>query len=70
MTSKAKINLNDLQTLSYDISSLIGYLTDNSCGDIDCCGGPYYTEEDFKAGTEALAKIGLEYDPDSKDIVS
>jgi hypothetical protein len=57
-----KINIDDLNALANDIPQMLGYLTDNSCGDPDCCGGPFYTTEDFDQGVATLARFGLVYD--------
>jgi hypothetical protein len=37
----------DLNNIKQCIDTCFGYLTDNSCGDPECCGGPYYEYEDF-----------------------
>jgi hypothetical protein len=56
-----KIDLNGLQTLRDALGDVIGYLTDNSCSDPDCCGGPFYEREDFQRGCEVLKLHGLEF---------
>lgn len=57
------LNLDAVREVNYAIDDLYGYLTDNSCGDPDCCGGPYYTEEDFKRASAILLKHGIEFAP-------
>ena len=56
------LDLTDLQNLEDAIREMVGYLTDNSCSDPYCCGGPYYTEEDFDAAHQTLKSFGLTYD--------
>lgn len=63
MSNANKLNLSDLQYFNYALNDLIGYLTDNSCSDPDCCGGPYYEEEHYEAGIKALKRYGLEFKP-------
>lgn len=60
---KSKLTCGELMTLQDTLSSMTGYLTDNSCSDPDCCGGPFYQETDFEAGVQLLAEYGLEYVP-------
>lgn len=53
-----EVSLDDLQILRNYLDDIIGYLTDNSCSDPDCCGGPYYFLSDFET---ALSFIEDEY---------
>lgn len=53
--------VSELQELKEALSDVIGYLTDNSCGDPDCCGGPYYTSEEYESGLNTLFKFGIDY---------
>lgn len=62
MSVTHKLSLNELQELSWAIENLTGYLTDNSCGDPDCCGGPYYDQDQFDDASELLKKYSLEWD--------
>ena len=55
------LDLIDLQNLRDALDDVIGYLTDNSCSDPDCCGGPYYDVESFDAGVSVLKNFGLNY---------
>lgn len=55
------VDINGLNRLRYALDDVIGYLADNSCGDPECCGGPYYEKEDFDRGTDILAEFGLKY---------
>jgi len=56
------LNLTQLQELSWAIDYVVGYETDNGCGDPECCGGPYYNRKDFLEGLNTLKKFGIEYD--------
>lgn len=57
-----EVSLDDLQTLMQNLSDIIGYLTDNSCSDPDCCGGPYYFMSDFDNAQRFIeAKYGFKY---------
>jgi hypothetical protein len=44
----------ELNILRQAIDDVLGYLSDNSCGDPDCCGGPYYTHDEFEAGMQVI----------------
>ena len=55
-----KLNIEQMRELEYALYDVVGYMTDNSCGDKDCCGGPFYTLEGYQAGVEVLAKYGLD----------
>lgn len=39
--------INELIHLRDAIDTVLGYISDNSCGDPECCGGPYYSDEEF-----------------------
>ena len=56
------LNLEQLTELLYAMQDVHGYLTDNSCSDPDCCGGPFYTEADYDAAAAIMLKYGLSYD--------
>lgn len=56
------LNLEQLTELLYAMQDVHGYMTDNSCGDPDCCGGPFYTEAGYDAAAEIMHKYGLSYD--------
>ncbi len=60
------VNLDDLQLMQDALRDVVGYLTDNSCCDPDCCGGPFYEYEQFVEGTNILSKFGLVYNQDRK----
>jgi hypothetical protein len=53
------LSLNELLELRDAVADICGFFTDNSCSDPDCCGGPFYTDEDYQHGSEILAKYGL-----------
>lgn len=57
-----KLNINELNSLRFALDDVIGYLADNSCGDPDCCGGPYYERADFEGGVCVLNQFGLTVD--------
>jgi hypothetical protein len=59
------LDINDLNRLEWAMSDIIGYLSDNSCGDPDCCGGPYYEVEQYDAGVAVLAEYGLAVEPNA-----
>lgn len=56
------VSLRKLRELEWAISNLVGYICDNSCGDPECCGGPFYTEEDFREAEQILRDVGLAWD--------
>lgn len=56
------LDLDQLTELLYAMHDVHGYLTDNSCSDPDCCGGPLYTEADYDAAAQIMHKYGLSYD--------
>lgn len=62
-----KINVYQLGDIVHRLNQLHGYLTDNSCSDPDCCGGPFYDEQDYTDGIAMLKELGLEYDPTKDD---
>lgn len=62
-----KINLDEVRQLSWATDYIFGYETDNSCGDPDCCGGPFFNKKDYEEALEDLLKFGLEYDPTKDD---
>ena len=39
--------INELIDLRDAIDTVLVYISDNSCGDPECCGGPYYSDEEF-----------------------
>lgn len=55
------LTVDQLSALQYALGDVVGYLTDNSCGDPDCCGGPYYEEAAFNEGIALMAQYGLSY---------
>lgn len=55
------LTLRELQELEHAISYVTGYLTDTSCGDPECCGGPYYDYDDYLENLEVMKKFGIEY---------
>lgn len=55
------LTLSELQELNWAIDYVVGYLTDTSCGDPDCCGGPYYNHEDYLGSLEIMKKFGIAY---------
>lgn len=57
------VDIDDLQRLSDALSDVTGFLTDNSCSDPDCCGGPFYEVEQYEDGLKVLAEFGLEFRP-------
>lgn len=54
-------NLEELTAIKYALDDLHGYETDNSCGDPDCCGGPFYTFDQFEDAKNVLLKYGIKY---------
>ena len=53
------LNLEDLFALRDAIRDVTDYVTDNSCSDPDCCGGPFSSVEDYEEGERTLASYGL-----------
>jgi hypothetical protein len=62
-----ELNLSQLKELEYAIADMTGYIGDNSCSDKDCCGGPFYTIDQFDEGAKILAKYGLMFNGALKD---
>ena len=54
-----ELDINELQALYSALGEITGYLTDNSCSDPDCCGGPFYELSEFDAGVDMLEQYGL-----------
>jgi len=54
------MTLAELQRLKFAISDVEGYLTDNSCSDPDCCGGPFYERDEYDRGAAVMREFGLE----------
>jgi hypothetical protein len=52
-----------LSELEDAIGNITGYLSDNSCGDPDCCGGPFYDKDQYDEGLKMLESFGLRFDP-------
>ena len=59
---KRQIDINDLNRINHALADVIGYLSDNSCGDPECCGGPYYEEGHFDDGVAILEEYGFTVD--------
>jgi hypothetical protein len=57
-----KVGVYELNKLRWALDDIIGYLSDNSCGDPECCGGPYYELQEYNDGLKMLAEYGIEYD--------
>lgn len=55
------LTIDELNKLRNAADDMLSYLGDNSCGDPDCCGGPYYTVEEFIEGRKVLNQLGLDY---------
>lgn len=55
------IDVAQLNAIQQAASDMLGFLSDNSCGDPECCGGPYYEKADFERGDELLRSLGLRY---------
>ena len=54
-----ELDINELQALYSALGEITGYLTDNSCSDPDCCGGPFYELSEFESGVDVLEQYGL-----------
>ena len=54
-----RYTIDELNTLRNALNDIIGYLTDNSCGDPDCCGGPYYTDREYEEGLQVLNRFKI-----------
>ena len=57
-----KISWYELNQLGRSIEEVLGYSSDNSCSDPDCCGGPFYDIQDYVDGVELLRDYGIELD--------
>lgn len=57
------MNLQEMQEAINAMNDIVGYETDTSCGDPECCGGPYYEREDYEAAILFLRRFGIEYEP-------
>jgi hypothetical protein len=56
------LTTDELNKLRDATDIMLLYLGDNSCGDPECCGGPYYTLVDYEAGLKVLNELGLHYE--------
>lgn len=56
-----KLTYEEVDELKWALSDIEGYLTDNSCGDPDCCSGPYYTAQEFNEAVTTLNKFNLDF---------
>ena len=59
------VDLNQLQMIQHAISDIVEYETDNSCGDPECCGGPWGSKEASDEGIDLLRKYGIVYTPET-----
>ena len=66
MTTLTFAQLSDLEDA---IGNITGYLSDNSCGDPDCCGGPFYDKDQYDEGLKMLESFGLRFDPSTVPLV-
>jgi hypothetical protein len=55
------INIDQLNALRQACDDILGYLSDNSCSDPECCGGPYYDHDDFERGQDTLRTLNLQF---------
>lgn len=55
------LDLQAVTEIRWALDDIYGYETDNCCGDPDCCGGPYYTIEQFEDAKNVLLKYGIKY---------
>ena len=53
------LTVTDADELAFALGYIAGYLTDNSCGDPECCGDPYYNRDDAVDYLSTLNKFGL-----------
>lgn len=60
-----RYTISALFELKYALGDVLDYLTDNSCGDPDCCGEPYVDQKSYEDGVETLRKYGITFDPDT-----
>lgn len=58
---KHVLTWDEINTLRNALDDFTGYVSDNSCGDPDCCGGPYYEREDFERAESVLAGYGIKW---------
>lgn len=49
----------ELYQLRNALDDFMGYVSDNSCSDPDCCGGPMYEKRDFDVAETVLAGFGI-----------
>lgn len=57
------MTLDTLQELGFAIDYVVGWEMDNSCGDPDCCGGPYISWETYSNALATLERFGIKYEP-------
>lgn len=53
------LSLQAAQEVSWAIDYIVGHATDNSCGDLDCCGGPYYDDDTAAEYAKTLLAWGI-----------
>lgn len=51
----------EIWALREALSDFTGYVSDNSCNDPDCCGGPFYEKADFERAETLLARYGIKW---------
>lgn len=53
------LTISEINALKWAVDDVLGYLSDNSCSDPDCCGGPFYEIEQFRDGVKVMEGFGL-----------
>ncbi len=56
------LTTDELNKLRDATDNMLLYLGDSSCSDPDCCGGPYYTLQEYEEGLKVLNELGLHYE--------
>lgn len=60
------LSINEINELSHALDYAIGFMSDNSCSDPECCGGPWYTRDHFEESLAVMERFGLTFDPDQR----
>ena len=51
----------EIWALRNALDDFTGFVSDNSCSDPECCGGPFYTVEEFDRAETLLASYGIKW---------
>lgn len=56
----------EIWALKQALDDFTGYVSDNSCSDPDCCGGPFYDIDDYNRAKALLAGYWLKWNEETE----